>query len=99
MTWIQNGTIMVSKGIHEAEEMRTITLKNIPDDLYERIKETASLNRRSMNSEVLVRLEREFPYRERDPEKIIEQVRKTRESIKSRITDEEINEGKRWGRP
>ncbi|MBK7706759.1 MAG: Arc family DNA-binding protein [Acidobacteria bacterium] len=35
----------------------TLTLKNIPDELYRRLKESAESNRRSLNSEVIVRLE------------------------------------------
>jgi len=37
--------------------MVTLTLKNIPDDLHQRLKESAERNRRSLNSEILVRLE------------------------------------------
>ena len=36
----------------------TITLKNIPDDLYQRLKEAADAHHRSINSEVIVCLER-----------------------------------------
>ncbi|CAM3352835.1 FitA-like ribbon-helix-helix domain-containing protein [Polaromonas hydrogenivorans] len=35
----------------------TLTLKNIPDALYGRLKEAAEVHRRSLNSEVLVCLE------------------------------------------
>ena len=35
----------------------TLTLKNIPESLHARLKESAERNRRSLNSEVLVRLE------------------------------------------
>ena len=35
----------------------TLTLKNIPDAIYERLKASASTNRRSMNSEAIVCLE------------------------------------------
>lgn len=35
----------------------TLTLKNIPDDLYGRLKESADAHRRSLNSEVIVCLE------------------------------------------
>lgn len=35
----------------------TLTLKDIPDELYRRLKESAASNRRSLNSEVIVRLE------------------------------------------
>ncbi len=35
----------------------TLTLKNIPDDVYERLKISAELHRRSLNSEAIVCLE------------------------------------------
>lgn len=35
----------------------TITLKNIPDEVYERLKASAEANRRSLNSEAIVCLE------------------------------------------
>ncbi|MEX8517050.1 MAG: Arc family DNA-binding protein [Leptothrix sp. (in: b-proteobacteria)] len=35
----------------------TLTLKNIPDELYGRLKTAAEMHRRSINSEVLVCLE------------------------------------------
>jgi plasmid stability protein len=34
-----------------------LTLKNIPDDVYERLKTSAALHRRSLNSEAIVCLE------------------------------------------
>ena len=37
--------------------MPTITLKNIPEELYRRLKESAADHRRSLNSEIIVRLE------------------------------------------
>ena len=39
--------------------MPTLTLKNIPDSLHARLKESAQKNRRSLNSEILARLESE----------------------------------------
>ena len=35
----------------------TLTLKNIPDEVYERLKEAADMHRRSLNSEAIVCLE------------------------------------------
>lgn len=35
----------------------TLTLKNIPDEIYNRLKYAATINHRSLNSEVLVCLE------------------------------------------
>ena len=40
--------------------MLTLTLKNIPKDLHALLKESAEKNRRSLNSEILARLEGEF---------------------------------------
>lgn len=35
----------------------TLTLKNIPDEVYERLKASADIHRRSLNSEAIVCLE------------------------------------------
>ena len=40
--------------------MLTLTLKNIPTHLHARLKESAVKNRRSLNSEILTRLERDI---------------------------------------
>ena len=40
--------------------MLTLTLKNIPQDLHARLKESAEKNRRSLNSAILLRLESDF---------------------------------------
>jgi hypothetical protein len=40
--------------------MVTLTLKNIPEELHEQLKESAERNRRSLNSEILIRLEAAF---------------------------------------
>jgi len=40
--------------------MATLTLKNIPDQLHALLKESAERNRRSLNSEILIRLESGF---------------------------------------
>ena len=40
--------------------MANLTLKNIPDELHAKLKESAERNRRSLNSEILIRLESAF---------------------------------------
>ena len=40
--------------------MLTLTLKNIPVRLHAKLKESAEKNRRSLNSEILTRLERDM---------------------------------------
>ncbi|HEX9278103.1 MAG TPA: Arc family DNA-binding protein [Casimicrobiaceae bacterium] len=39
--------------------MLTLTLKNVPVHLHTKLKESAERNRRSLNSEILTRLERD----------------------------------------
>ena len=52
--------------------MATITLKNVPDELHQRLKASARRNRRSMNSEALVCLERALtPHTRRDADEAI----------------------------
>lgn len=40
--------------------MATVTFKNIPDDLYEKLKQAANAHHRSVNSELIYCLERTF---------------------------------------
>ena len=46
----------------------TITLKNIPLTLHSRLRDSAARNRRSLNSEILARLEADLARPARDPE-------------------------------
>ena len=48
--------------------MLTLTLKNIPENLHAMLKESAENNRRSLNSEILARLEQDFAAPVVDPE-------------------------------
>src|SRR6185503_3089170 len=50
--WFHNGS--------KESAMLNLTLKNIPQDLHAQLKDSAQRNRRSLNSEILARLEREF---------------------------------------
>ena len=44
----------------QRDEMVTLTLKNIPEHLHAALKQSAERNRRSLNSEILARLERDI---------------------------------------
>lgn len=80
--------------------MPALTLKNIPDDLYTRLKESAHAHRRSLNSEILYCVERMLiPYRV-DVSKHISAARKIREKTADYpLTDELLNAAKNNGRP
>ena len=79
--------------------MATVTVKNIPDDIYERLKAVAEINRRSINSEIIVCIENAVASRRIDPEKVLESARHLRElTAKHPIKDEEFNQVKAEGR-
>jgi antitoxin FitA len=81
--------------------MSNITVKNIPEDLYERLRQSAASNHRSINSEIIVCIERAVSGRSKaDVEAILADARRLRERIGILpITDEEFTEAKRAGRP
>ncbi len=56
--------------------MANVTLKNIPDDLYARVKESARMHRRSINREIIARLEAALQPRRISPEERIARFRK-----------------------
>ena len=67
--------------------MASITIKNIPEELYEKLRFAASLNRRSINSEMICCLEKVLL-----PQRLTigERLQKAR-WIRSKIDHEKIN--------
>ena len=61
--------------------MATLTIKGIPDDVLDLLRRKAETNRRSLNSEVLVSLERSVGRLPVDPEAFLERVRRRRERM------------------
>ena len=47
----------VPSSVDRLESTMNLTLKNIPEEIYTRLKSAAEANRRSLNSEAIVRLE------------------------------------------
>ncbi len=79
--------------------MAAITLKNIPDELYEQIKLAARIHHRSINNEIIVCLERELLATPVQTESRIGRARELRAHItKGSITAKEINNAIREGR-
>jgi plasmid stability protein len=78
--------------------MASITLKDIPSELHEKLKESAKQRRRSLNSEVIARLEQSIEPRRTNVEELLEKARRFRSTLTFEVTDEEINESKRQGR-
>lgn len=78
--------------------MTSITIKNIPPLIYQRLKQQAETHRRSINSEVITILERALSIQPIDVDAAIETSRKLREMTANyTLTADEIekmiNEG------
>lgn len=80
--------------------MATITLKNIPDDLYEKLKQRAMEHHRSVNSEVIVCLERVVQSGRVDPESFLPKLQALHKRIAlPPLTEKFLREAKNEGRP
>jgi plasmid stability protein len=71
--------------------MATLTLRNVPEPVYERLKKFAERNRRSLNSEVLTRLEQSVGGAVPDVEAEIARVERLRKFCKGPpVTPEQL---------
>lgn len=77
----------------------TITVKNIPPELYERLKQSAVLHHRSINSEVIALIEASIAAKKRKPEDFLASARAIREKTgRHELKKEFIDRAKREGR-
>jgi antitoxin FitA len=77
----------------------TLTLKNIPDEVYERLKTSAELHRRSLNSEAIVCLESVLMPGRTSPAERIARARAIRATLrKGKFRVRDIDAMKRAGR-
>lgn len=80
--------------------MPALTIKNIPDSLYEQLKSAAELHRRSINSEVLVCLEQALVAKKTNPNDRLKRIEQLRASIKpNNISLDDIEAAIENGRP
>lgn len=80
--------------------MATLTIKNLPDEIYATLSQVAKRNRRSINGEAIFRLERSFdlPAAAASKEELISSIRQNRKKLAAkgvRLTDKTLAEGKR----
>lgn len=77
----------------------TLTLKNIPDAVYDRLKASAELHRRSMNSEAIVCLEAVLVPTRVAPSERLARARELRAALKpTKFLARDIDALKREGR-
>jgi plasmid stability protein len=84
----------------ELEMPTTLTLKNIPDDVYARLKASAQEHRRSMNGEAIVCLEAMLLPAKVTPTERLARARALRDTLpQAKFLARDIGALKRVGRP
>ncbi|MEQ1691312.1 MAG: Arc family DNA-binding protein [Gemmatimonas sp.] len=80
--------------------MATLTIKNLPDPLYAQLKARAAENRRSLNSEAILAVERALTdMRSSDPAKLLTALRRSRAHLTGvYLTDKALRSARDTGR-
>jgi hypothetical protein len=78
--------------------MVNLTVKDLPDSLYEKIKSQARANRRLIASEVTVLLERALGERATSEEELLQRAERLRDRTPTRLTEEKRQKAVRRGR-
>ena len=79
--------------------MPALTIKGLPDPIYERLKAQADANRRSLNGEIIMCLERAVRAVRFDPDAWLADARAFRDSLTIEpLTDRELREARQAGR-
>jgi len=80
--------------------MPALTIKNIPDNLYNELKYIAKQHHRSINSEVIVCLKRSLLPKRVNPEERLSTIRAIRSQVEpGSLTAEDIDQAINDGRP
>lgn len=80
--------------------MPSLTIKDIPPDLYRRLKRRAAEHRRSLAGEVLVALERAVRSQPIDPAALLARADAVRERMRlPRLTEKALRAARERGRP
>lgn len=79
--------------------MSTVTLKDVPERLHRRLKARARENRRSLNSEIISRLEEAASVQKLDPDALLARAGAMRSRVAGRLTDKDLAASRQSGRP
>ncbi len=78
----------------------TITVKGIPEKLYRRLKAAAEANHRSINREIISRIEESLMPRKIPASELLERVRRLHATFAGRTLDlRQLDGARRAGRP
>jgi len=95
--FIHNGFVKKPK---RSDKMTTFTVKNIPTDIYSLLKQSAATNRRSINSEIIVCIEKAVSSRQIEVAMLLARAREIRRKTRDYLlTEDEITKAKLEGRP
>jgi plasmid stability protein len=78
--------------------MATLTIRNLPDEVHERLKEQAKRNRRSLNQEVIAELSEIFPKEDLAMQELLKVGKAFYGSLKRPVSAREIREAIEEGR-
>ena len=80
--------------------MATVTIKNLPDDLYELIKKNATSNYRSINGEIIFRLERSLKHKKEEVDKLLQRIENLQKTVQApELTQDILKKARETGRP
>lgn len=80
--------------------MPALTLKNIPDDLYQKLKDAAQAHRRSLNNEIIFCLKTVLTPQKMSTSERLQRARNLRQQLPSgKVTLAEIKDAIEQGRP
>lgn len=65
--------------------MVNISLRDVPDEVYQQLKQMAERERRSVNQQILVLLERSLSLHQRPSAEVWQQIDQRREAIRARV--------------
>lgn len=80
--------------------MPALTIKALPDDLYQRLKAAAEESRRSLNSQAIICLEKGLADQRQDPREVVAGLRRWHRKLGTRlgITDAFLRKARTEGR-
>lgn len=70
--------------------MPNFTLKQIPDEIFTKLRRQAEVHHRSINSEIIACLEKALNPQEIHPDQILKRARELREQVPGMLSAEEI---------
>lgn len=78
--------------------MPSITVKNIPEEIYDRVRKQATAHHRSINSEIIACLEQTVKPQQVSTDYILQEARRLRKKAKGSLSSEEIESAIHQGR-